>query len=250
MARSDSFYYIARRRSIGRDEWATYDKSPSSNSTLSMLPGFILDNRFRYNEGFGAMPNAIWTIERMRELVGEGHVEFGIMQHGRIVWEEWEEWGRRGGEVLYEEGRDGRRSYVDCPVTQPQEENMSDIETPLNIKREDLITVLQGRLDEEKTKRETATAEQQANRQKVIDAIKTFTDDELFNIFNNYAKSAADATDFAQWVEKAKESKKYVSKEQQPDYIESTLERTVRVLKLAANETIEVTPTDSIYPLL
>lgn len=127
---------------------------------------------------------------------------------------------------------------------------MSDIETPLNIKREDLIAVLETRLDEEKTKRETATAAQQANRQKAIDAIKSLTDDELFNIFGQFVKSVIDATDFAQWVEKVKERKQYVSAEQQPDYIESTLERTVRVLKLAANDTIEVTPTDSIYPLL
>lgn len=245
MAGSDSFYYIARR-SMDR-VWTSYAESPSPNSALRSLPGYLVNNQFRYNEGFGAMRNAIWTIERMRELVGNGHVEFGIMQNGRIVWEER---GRRRGEVLSEERRDVLRSYVSCTVTQPQEENMSDIETPLNIKREDLIAVLETRLDEEKTKRETATAAQQANRQKVIDAIKTFTDDELFNIFNNYAKSAADATDFAQWVEKAKESKKYVSREQQPDYTESTLERTVRVLKLAANDTIEVWPTDSIYPLL
>jgi hypothetical protein len=124
------------------------------------------------------------------------------------------------------------------------------MEQALHIPREALIAKLQENLDAETAKRKEAEDRRTENRKKVLDAIKSFSDDELVNIFSRNVCNASDAFSFVQWVERMKEGGEYKSVETYPSPTEDSLAKYVRVLEIATDKEIEVKPTDPIYPLL
>lgn len=119
-----------------------------------------------------------------------------------------------------------------------------DLNKPLTIPRETLITRLQENLDAEVAKRTEAEAEQTKAREEVLAAIAEFTPDELYNIF------------FSRWVvdldglKLAKERKTWVTEEIKPTKKESDLEKFVRILGYASDKDIELLPNQELFSLL
>lgn len=119
-----------------------------------------------------------------------------------------------------------------------------DLNKPLTIERETLIAKLNENLAAEVAKREKAEADRAAERQEILDLIATFTPDELYNIFaSNYTTDPA-ALKFD------KEHKSYVTNEIKPTQTETDLEKFARVLEMATDKTLELTPNESLYKLL
>ena len=143
------------------------------------------------------------------------------------------------GKVVWEEGQQ---------TTTPQEEKMHEIEQPLHIPREALITRLKSNLADKRKKREEAEAAVKASRKEVEAVIGKFSNDELVNILT--AHLYADQERLKGWAKNAQEEKQYVSHDSKPTPVEDKLEKTVRVLEMASDQEIEITPQDAIYPLL
>lgn len=131
------------------------------------------------------------------------------------------------------------------PEYQREDTTMTpDLNKPLTIDRDVLIAKLQENLDAEVAKRVAAEAEQAAVRQEALDAIAAFTPDELYNIFRDYYSTEATTLKFD------KEHKSYVTHATEPTRLENDLEKFVRVLTMASDKTVEITPNESIYKLL
>lgn len=130
------------------------------------------------------------------------------------------------------------------PETAGGEHMAPDINKPLTIPRLEVVKRLEEHLAEEVKKREDAIAAEEKSREETLAAIAKFTPDELYNLFYEvYTVTAKDIT-FDQ------ENKSYVTTEAVPTKLESDLEKFVRVLKMAKDESIEVTPSQELYRLL
>lgn len=132
-------------------------------------------------------------------------------------------------------------------TTIEQEETMHDPITdvsPLNIKREALIKALQEKLDARVAEREAEQKLLDDARKELVDAIKAFSEDELYSIFKEYY------TIDASKLRDAKKDKRFVPSTVQPTSNETELERAVRVLGMADDKTVEVKPTSNLYRLL
>lgn len=137
----------------------------------------------------------------------------------------------------------------------PQEEHVSlnidgpgDIDQPLHIPRVDLISTLQSNLDAEKAEREKAQQAITTRRFAAQEAVATLSADELLNLVQKYVTT--DLDDIVSFVEEAGKSGRLKSQPQPAGPKETALEKYVRVLGLANDETIEVKPNNPIYPLL
>lgn len=119
-----------------------------------------------------------------------------------------------------------------------------DLNKPLTIARPALIEKLDENLAAEVAKREAAEAERAEERKAVIDAIKKFSDDELYNIFESNFTVEVDTLKFD------KKNKSYVTQAIKPSKTESDLEKFARVLKMANDETVELIPNQVLYDLL
>lgn len=119
-----------------------------------------------------------------------------------------------------------------------------DLNEPLIIPRQALIDKLEENLAAEVAKREKAEADRAAERQEMLDAIAAFTPDELYNIFRRHY---AEDVSTLKWD---KEHKTFVTADLAPTPIETDLEKFTRVLTMATQDNIEVTPNESLYRLL
>jgi hypothetical protein len=125
---------------------------------------------------------------------------------------------------------------------------MADITNALSIPREALIGRLQEVHDEAESKRKAAQDAANAKRQALLDAVGKLSRDQVANLLTHYVQSNEDALlkTVGDWVEE----KKFVSQDIEPTYVETVLERTIRVLGLASDEEVQVQPSDSIYAYL
>lgn len=119
-----------------------------------------------------------------------------------------------------------------------------DLNKPLTIARTDLVDKLQENLDAEVAKREAKEAEQAAERETVLAAIAEFTPDELYNIFRSFY--TVDDKNLA--LDKTNQA--FVTPTIKPTRIETDTEKFVRVLTMANDTNIELTPGESLYALL
>lgn len=162
-------------------------------------------------------------------------------------------WGRRRsasnlrivdeyGLVVWEQGHPVN---TDAPATAGGT-NVSQYEEkkPLHVPTGKLIARLQERATEERERREKAEQAVADKRRELTEAIMALSEDELTNLVGQHV------TQDPKWFVDAKEAKKFVSKESVPTPIETTLEKQIRVLKMASDEQIEVTPDEQIYQLL
>lgn len=122
-----------------------------------------------------------------------------------------------------------------------------DPQKPLNIKREDLIAKLQENLDEETAKREAKEARAAADRQSVSDWVEEHHDEVVEYLGRGIEGSWANVL---KGLEDRFEGDAYVPKGATPTVRENDLEKYVRVLSMATDSTIEVTPDQPIYNLL
>lgn len=148
-----------------------------------------------------------------------------------------------------------REELLLLKATQPQEEQVGlnidgpgDIDQPLHIPRVDLIATLQSNLDAEKAEREKAQQAITTRRFAAQEAVSTLSADELLNLVQKYVTT--DLDDIVSFVEEAGKSGRLKSQPQPAGPKETALEKYVRVLGLANDETIEVKPNNPIYPLL
>lgn len=124
-----------------------------------------------------------------------------------------------------------------------------DIATPLHVPRKALIGRLEERLAEEVKAREEAEAKAAASRQSLLDIVENLTTDQVANLLTHYVHAPSGGLE--KWLsEYVVEGKRFVSQPLVKKNEETRLEKTVRVLQLANDETIEVQPTDPIFPLL
>lgn len=121
---------------------------------------------------------------------------------------------------------------------------MSDLDKPLHIPTDKLITRLEEHLAEKEKVRADAEAEVAERRSKYTEAILAFDKDELTNIFDRFLSWDID------YLKKMKKEKTFVSEDSKPTPIEDRLAKQVRVLKMATDKEIEIFPSDSLYPLL
>ena len=145
--------------------------------------------------------------------------------------------------------------HIVVSIIEPQEETALAYEEkqPLHVKRTDLIAAVQKRFDEEKQKRADAEKARSEARQAAVAAVQEFSGDQLTNIVAEYLKyigSMADNDYIVKWAKDKQEAGAFVTKELQVTLVETSLEKWVRVLELATDEEIEVTPTDEVYSLL
>lgn len=126
---------------------------------------------------------------------------------------------------------------------------MSDISQPLHIPKDALIARLQEVSDEATQKRADAAAKAQAARQTVLDAVAQLSPDQVANILD-YKLGGYGDSKVVEFVEDVVKNDKFKTIDSVPTGIETVLERTIRVLGLASDSTIEVTPSDSIYSYL
>lgn len=138
---------------------------------------------------------------------------------------------------------------VETGAQPPQEENMAEeLTVPLNVPRQSLIDTLQGNLDEERQKREDAEAAIKKRREAAEEAVASLSSDELLNLVQKYVTDSLD--ELVEMVADAKATGRLKSAESKPGPKESSLEKFVRVLTLASDETIEVQVSDDLYRLL
>lgn len=130
----------------------------------------------------------------------------------------------------------------------PPNMQVPEIAKPLNIRRESLIERLQENLDKEVASREEAAATAAARRQEAVDAIRSLTSDELYNILARHTGLANQG--LAEWVEEAKKEETYKTKDLPQSRRENALEKFVRVLSMSADDVVEVQPNQPIYELL
>lgn len=125
---------------------------------------------------------------------------------------------------------------------------MSDIQGSLTIPRESLIKRLGEVRKENIDAREAAEKKSAAERQRVTDAVGTLSADQVANILHQYLHLGED--ELIKWVEDKVEKGKYKTLKPEPTGVETSLDRTIRVLNLASDKEIQVKPTDSIYAYL
>lgn len=123
-----------------------------------------------------------------------------------------------------------------------------DVREPLTIPRKALIGVLQANLDEATAEREEKNAAAIAD----MEAFKAFLADHADEVAGYVANSLG----FSNWatsltqVERFFEDRDWTPKAVKATVKEDRLEKFVRVLSLASNEAISVSPDDDLYPLL
>lgn len=121
---------------------------------------------------------------------------------------------------------------------------IQNLPNPLNIPRPDLIKALQAKADAEAAKRKDSQDVLDASRKAAVDAINMFSPEELYEIFRDHY------TVDAEFLTKCKTEKLWVPPQVQPSCTETALERAVRVLTLASDETVQVKPDSDLYRLL
>lgn len=127
---------------------------------------------------------------------------------------------------------------MDCP----------DITAPLNIKRTALIETLQANLDKAEAERLERVEAEKENRGKVEELLAENPLKVLGYLRRQFGRSTWAA--LYESIEETFEGDGLLPKESVPTTHENDLAKFVRVLKLSADETIEVTPDQPIYELL
>lgn len=122
-----------------------------------------------------------------------------------------------------------------------------EISKPLNINRGSLINRLQENLDKERRHREEVEAKEAEARRSFQQFFTDHEDEFIVFLGRQYCGSWKDVQEH---FEKLFEDGSFKPKGKSPSEKENDLEKFVRVLKMATDETIEVTPQQPIYHLL
>jgi hypothetical protein len=149
----------------------------------------------------------------------------------------------RYGSVVWTSWTDERSKTVGLAVP------TSDVRLPqpINVKTSEVVSKLQANLDEEKQKREVIEAREKEARLGIRQFV-TDREDEIVEWFGRFFDGS-----WSHVQEKLDEMFKdeaYVPKGLRPTEKENDLEKLVRVLAMATDETIEVHPDTPIYRLL
>lgn len=213
---SDGYFYIER---------AMYSGGYLSYYHRAWVGANYPSTSWSLEEGFDSVADAVDCISEIRQSNRRVR-PMRVVCDGYVVWTE--QYGEQ---------------------STPQEEQVDNqLAAPLHIARQDLIDALQVNLDKEQAARAAAQAALAAREQAATDAVATLDPDELLNLVRKHIQGDLEA--IVEMVKEAKESGRLKAKEVLPNDKESALVRTVRVLTLANDETIEVKNTDAIYPLL
>lgn len=123
-----------------------------------------------------------------------------------------------------------------------------DLREPLKLKTAEVLARLQENLDEEKAKREEESERQRQARLGVNQLILDQTDQVVGFLWRQFG--ARSWADLEKRLSDLFENEDLRAKAVKPTHRENDLEKFVRVLTMAANDTLQIEPTDSIYSLL
>lgn len=126
--------------------------------------------------------------------------------------------------------------------------NAPELLKPLNVKRDEVIKKLDANFAEEKKKREEAEAKEKAARAEVT-AFLTDHADQVAGYFADHVNGRWSQL-LEELTDEVFKDDNYKPKDSVPGRLETELEKFVRVLKMSADETIEILPTQPIFNLL
>lgn len=190
------------------------------------------------NLDFPSVEDAIDCILSMRRIEASLIKLAVVDENGKTIWSE------KHGFVVF-----SATSPTTAGGSSMAEMHISTGENqPLHIARETLLTQLRERQAEEQKKREEADAAVKARRQEAVEAVATLSPVEMLTLVQKQYGQDLDA--IVEMVKEAKETKRLIPADSKPNVTETRIDKWVRVLDLASDEQIEVTPTDEVYSLL
>ena len=184
---------------------------------------------------FSSAENAVLGIQEWGAYLGVSKTNLRVIDDRGDVY-----WTSADGFQFTPAGTTERSTTMSC---------VPELAKPLNLKRAAVIDKLEKNLTEESDKRKEAEQKEKDAR----NDFRQFILDHEEQIVNYVARSVGGGHSWKVTLERAEELFKddaYKSPESKPTRLESALEKIVRVLKMGADETVEIVPTNDVFALL